>query len=322
MSDAALTLPRSPATWLTPRAPVILDWTAEKARAFGKANLTFRHALHERAMFSDAGLAATLDAYPRDKLGVFTMGCDPVDWTSWRRGDAGDLSGAQLLEAVEQGRIWLNLRAANAYLADYAALSDEVFADKERNARVRTLKRDVGLLISSPNAQVFYHLDTPLVSLWQIRGRKRVWLYPPQAPFVEVAQLERIVLRETAEQFDYAPAWDAGAEVCDLTPGRMVTWKQNAPHRIENGPMVNVSLSLEFMTPRAIARANLIYGNGVLRRRLGIKTAIRDRLDAQGLARIAAARAAKALKLQKASERVLPVTFRLDAAEPGRLVEL
>ncbi len=322
MSDTALALPRNPSTWLAPRAPVILDWTAEKARAFGKANLAFRHELHHRPMFADAGLAAALDAYPRDRLGVFTMGSDPVDWTSWRRGDAGDLSGAQLLEAVETGRIWLNLRAANAHLPAYAALSDEIFADKERNAPVRTLKRDVGLLISSPNAQVFYHLDTPLVSLWQIRGRKRVWLYPPEAPFVSDEQLERIVLRETAEQFDYAPAWDAAAEVHDLTPGRMVTWRQNAPHRIENGPMLNVSLSLEFMTPRAIARANLVYGNGVLRRRFGLKTPIRDRLDAQGLARIAAARAAKALKLQKACERVLPVTFRLDAARPGQLIEL
>lgn len=322
MTDAALHLPRTPSTWLKPREAVVLDWTDAKARAFTKANLAFRHSLHERPMFDDAGLAAALDGYPRDKLGVFTMGEDPVDWTSWRRGDAGDLSGAELLAAAEAGRIWLNLRAANLYLPAYAALCDEVFADKERASGVRTLKRDVGLLISSPNAQVFYHLDTPLVSLWQIRGQKRVWVYPPEAPYVTDEQLERIVLRESAEQFGYAPEWDAGAEVHDLTPGRMVTWRQNAPHRIENGPMLNVSLSLEFMTPRAIARANLIYGNGVLRRRLGLKAPIRDRLDAQGVARIAAARAAKALKLQMASERVLPVTFRLDAGEPGKLVEL
>jgi len=322
MSDAALAFPRTPSTWLEARAPVLLDWTAEKARAFGKANLTFRHELHQRPMFTDGGLAATLDAYPRERLGVFTMGVDPVDWGSWRRGAAGELSGAQLLEAVGQGRIWLNLRAANAHLPEYAALSDEIFADKERHTGLRTLKRDVGLLISSPNAQVFYHLDTPLVSLWQVRGEKRVWVYPPEAPFVGDEQLERIVLRETAEQFDYSPGWDAGADVVDLTPGRMVTWRQNAPHRIENGPMVNVSLSLEFMTPRAIARANLIYGNGVLRRRMGLQTPIRDRLDGQGLARIAAARAAKALKLQKASERVLPMTFRLDASAPGKLIEI
>ena len=36
---------------------VITDWTAEKQRLFGKANLSFRHDLHLRPMFDDAGLA-------------------------------------------------------------------------------------------------------------------------------------------------------------------------------------------------------------------------------------------------------------------------
>ena len=45
----------------------------------------------------------------------------------------------------------------------YAALSDEIFAEKEAEVRgLRTFKRDLGVLISSANAQVFYHLDVPL----------------------------------------------------------------------------------------------------------------------------------------------------------------
>ena len=50
---------------------------------------------------------------------------------------------------------------------------------------------------------------------------------------------------------------DREAQVFDLTPGRMVTWAQNAPHRIENGPMLNVSLSIEFMTPPALPIGDL-----------------------------------------------------------------
>ena len=69
---------------------VITDWTAEKAQAFTRRNLSFRHGLHRRPMFDDEGLADLLDRYPRDKLGVFTMGQDPADWRSWRRGSAGD----------------------------------------------------------------------------------------------------------------------------------------------------------------------------------------------------------------------------------------
>lgn len=300
---------------------VVTDWTADKARDFTRRTLTLNHALHERPMFDDEGLIEVLDRYPRERLGVFSMGEDPVAWQTWRRGEAGDLSGRQLLDAAKAGRIWLNLRAVNDHLPQYAALSDEIFADKAAHTGVRAFKRDVGLLISSANAQVFYHLDVPLVSLWQIRGQKRVWVYPRTDPYIGAERLEGIVLRETAEQFGYEPGWDAGADVVDLTPGRMVTWAQNAPHRIVNGPMLNVSLSIEFMTPQALLRANAIYGNGVLRRRLGV----RPRSVPQGasaLGHVAIARAAKALKLQKAAERGVPVSFALDPVELGRLHDL
>ncbi|MDP1619309.1 hypothetical protein [Phenylobacterium sp.] len=300
---------------------IIQDWTAEKAKAFGQQTLSFAHNLHERPLFTDAGLAEALEAYPRSRLGVFTMGEDPKDWTTWRKGSADHLSGAQLLEAALAGRIWLNLREANLYLKPYADLADEVFAEKEAMAPgLKTFKRDLGVLISSANAQVFYHLDVPLVSLWQVRGTKRVWVYPPKAPFVGEEALERIVLRESAEQFAFDPAWDAGAEEIELTPGRMATWAQNAPHRIENGPMLNVSLSMEFMTPRALLRANVIYANGVLRRRAGMAPRLADGVGPANLGKLVLARGAKALKLQTPHERVLPTTFRLDAARPGALL--
>ena len=301
---------------------MITDWTDKKAKAFGHENLAFTHDLAERPQFSDEGLASLLDRYPREKLGVFTMGEDPIAWSTWRRGAAGDLSGEALLEAAKAGRIWLNLRETNLYLSDYKALSEEIFADKAAHAPgLRTFKRDLGVLISSANAQVFYHLDVPLVSLWQIRGEKTVWVYPVAAPYVEQEALEAIVLRETAEQFAFDPAWDAGAQRYDLTPGGMVTWCQNAPHRIENGPMLNVSLSLEFMTPQALMRANVIYANGLLRRRLGAHPKVEAGLSPISLSKLVVARGAKALGLVKANPRVLPTTFHLDAARPGQLIE-
>lgn len=291
---------------------VITDWTPEKAARLTRADLAFEHNLHERPMFDDAGLISLLDRYPREKLGVFTMGEDPVDWKSWRRGSPGDLSGEQLLRAAQEGRIWLNLRHANDYLPEYAALEEEIFAEKRDRAGVRTFKRDLGMLISSANAQVFYHLDVPLVSLWQIRGQKRVWVYPPADPCVGEEQLERIVLKETAEQMAFDPAMDDLADVYDLTPGRMVTWRQNAPHRIVNGPMLNVSLSIEFMTPAALMRANVLYANGVLRKS-GRRPSIQTAPHPAALAKIALARAVKASGMSKTFERNLPETFRLEA---------
>jgi len=156
------------------------------------------------------------------------------------------------------------------------------------------------------------------VTLWQLRGAKTVWLYPPRAPYVDDVQLERIVRKESAEQFAYDPAWDAGAERVELTPGRMVTWPQNAPHRIENGDMMNVSLSIEFMTPAAVMRANVIYANGLLRR-LGARPRIQTGLGPTTLAKLALARSWKALHPGEKGRDPLPATFTLT---PGRQGEI
>jgi hypothetical protein len=304
---------------LKPVNHLSVDWPKNVANRFSHETLTMTHNLHERPMFNDDGLASLLDRYPRDKLGVFTMGSDPVDWRSWRSGKPSDLSGRELLAAVHTGRIWLNLRAANHYLDDYAALSDEIFSNKEGHIHgLKTLKHDLGVLISSPNAQVFYHLDSALVSLWQIRGTKFVRVYKPQAPFARPEQIEAVILRETPEQIPFDPSWDAEATAVTLEPGMMVTWPQNAPHRIVNGPMVNVSLSLEFMTPQALLRANVIYANGVLRRRFGMTPEIQKGLDPRALSKFGLSRAFKAINLQKAHQYKLPLSFDLRDAIPGQ----
>ena len=298
---------------------VVTDWTADKAARFGRANLRFRHDLHGRPMFDEAGLERVLDLYPRERLGVFTMGEDPTDWRSWRRGAAEGVTGDRLLEAVRAGRIWLNLRDVGAHLPDYAALCDEIFTDLESHARgLRTFKRDLGLLISSANAQVFYHLDVPLVTLWGLRGEKTLYVYPPEAPFVAPDELEAIILKDKPEQFAFDPGWDARAETFAMAPGDMITWRQNAPHRVVNGPMLNVSLSIEFMTPQALMRANVIYANGLLRRRAGLSPRVQERLGPTALAKLGLARAAKAVR--RTPGRTAPaVDFRLDARRPGEL---
>jgi hypothetical protein len=248
------------------------------------------------------------------------MGLDPVDWRSWKRGTAEGLTGEALFEAVQQGRIWLNLRAVNRRLDSYAGLAREIFGELETGVPgLRTFGHDVGLLLSSPGAHVFYHLDVLPVTLWQLRGRKRMWVYPKAAPFVSEEQLERIVLRETAEQFAFDLSWDEAAEVYDMEPGMMVSWPQNAPHRLVNDQVMNVSLSVEHQTPEALLRANVIYANGMMRRRFGSKPRLQDGFTASNLAKFGLARALKASGKVPAKPAAAP-SFRLDRERPGALV--
>ena len=49
----------------------------------------------------------------------------------------------------------------------------------------KTFKRNLGVLISSPNANVFYHADIQGQSLWQIEGVKSVYIYPRSEAFIK-----------------------------------------------------------------------------------------------------------------------------------------
>jgi hypothetical protein len=86
----------------------------------------------------------------------------------------------------------------------------------------KTFKRKLGLLISSPGAKVFYHFDVPGQGLWQIRGRKRIWIYPPTEPFLRATNVENVVRSLDKEDVPYEPWYDEHAEAYDMEPGDML----------------------------------------------------------------------------------------------------
>jgi hypothetical protein len=124
-------------------------------------------------------------------------------------------------------------------------------------------------LISSPGAQVYYHLDCPANMLWHLRGRKRVWAYPLEAGLVSDETIEGVLCGEKSEELDFKLEWDAVAIAHDLEPGEMITWPQHTPHRVVNTEGLNVSLSTEHMTPAAVKRNNVYMANRHFRKLLG-----------------------------------------------------
>ena len=274
---------------------ILTDWDAPKAAAFGTQPIVAQHTLHQRPMFSDEGLADLLDRYPREAFGLFTMdNSAEAGADTFRHGTPGDFSGAEILEAVKRGRLWINLRNANAHLPEYAELCDEMFGElDDRTPGLKTSRRDVGVLISSPNARVFYHLDIPLVTLWQIQGEKTMYVYPTGSEFASDQQIEGVLLGETEEEIDYDPSFDARSQKIVLTPGLMATWPQTAPHRIDNSDCMNVSLSCEFMTTQAKIHANALWFDAYARRTWGTHPAIERNRAATKLTKAATAQVLK-----------------------------
>ncbi|WP_051580367.1 cupin-like domain-containing protein [Pseudonocardia acaciae] len=244
--------------------PRIIQRLEPRHRAvWGRHTVKLRHGLTELDLFSDEVLAALLDTYDEKRLIMHTMADDVSTWKSVAR---GGVSGRRILDAVRSGRVWINMTDVQDADPRFRELLDAIYAEWAREVPgFNAFKRKIGLLVSSPNARVFYHCDPAGQALWQVRGRKRIYLYPPAPPFLQPAELENVIRSVTAEELSYQPWYDDHAEVYDLEPGQMLHWALNCPHRIDNHDEINVSLTSEHFTPEILRRWAVNYGNGVLR---------------------------------------------------------
>ena len=114
------------------------SWTDEARRKFRKQPVVIRHNYHEHHAFSDMALAALIERHPRDLIDFCTMGDDATDHDSWRAGDAGALSGLELIEAVRRGKLWINLRHAMDRDPDYRPIYEAMLAEARRLAAMRS----------------------------------------------------------------------------------------------------------------------------------------------------------------------------------------
>ena len=249
---------------------LFVSWTPKQIASLNSAILIARHRLDELDLFGDEQLAWTIDSHPRRDLGVNTMGTDPTRRSDWREGDAGDLDAETLLDTVKHGRLWLNLRRVMDHHPEYNRLVNELYDEMESTCpRLRTFNRSANLLISSPGAMVYYHLDCPVNMLWHLRGTKRVSAYPLDRGIVSNETIEAVLCGEAPEELEFRAAYDDLAVVHDLQPGEMITWPQHTPHRVVNTGGLNVSLSTEHMTRAAVRKNNVYLANRHFRKLLG-----------------------------------------------------
>ena len=242
---------------------IFAPWPAGASRLWGKVPLKLRHSLAEHPLFGEEAIAGLIETYPREHYQLMQPSLAPGGAS--REGDLGGASGRDALEAIAKGRMWINLRNVALVDARYAALMRRIFTEIEGNLPgLRTLSETIGIFISSPGSRTHYHADLPGQSLWQIRGRKRIYIYDPVEPFLSRRQLEDITLSRR-EFVAYERWYDDHARVFELEPGDMMHWPLNAPHRIDNHDCLNVSMTMEYFTPEIRRRHVVNRANAILR---------------------------------------------------------
>ncbi len=302
---------------------IIANWKPEHAGKFGKETLHLEHTLHKSELFSDERLAGLVENADRKHYHVNTRSSGKDGKLRRREGEFGKLSGMEILDAVRTGDIWINLRAPQVVDPAYGELLGDMYREFEaRVPGLKTFKHITTILISSPNVYVPYHCDVPGQMLWQVRGRKRVWLYPAKEPFVSPNAIEKLILGEVHEtDMVYDPAFDENAQVIDLEPGRMLHWPLNWPHRVENHDCLNVSVTTEHYTSEIRTSYAVNYANGILRK-MGVANPAKQESGLTALAKTALAAGVKFSGLGKKAAKPYTIDFAVDPAAPNSVRDI
>jgi len=299
---------------------IFAEWQPRYSALWGNQPLCLRHRLHEHPLFSRESLASLIERYPAGQYMLVKVGA-PGREREWREGDFGSLSGEEVITAIEHGSMWLNLLRVQEVDSRFGALLDGLFAELESQIpSFQTYNRICGILISSPQAQVYYHFDTSGQSLWQIAGSKRVYVYPASSPFLARDELESVCLYNNETNIRFEDWYDDYASVFTIGPGQMLSWPLNAPHRIENLGF-SVSLTVEYAMPDIQRKVRVNSANCILRERLGLNPATGTSGPAfwAKTALLGAARVTGFVEARRRSRR--PITFHLHPDTPGEIVE-
>ena len=260
---------------------------ADFARAYPDQPVKLRHELTGHDLLTLDALAHLAERMPATSveynLGKLPLGVRPEDTP------ANGLTLGETIRSIETNGSWAVLKNVERDPA-YGALLDEALeelAPLVARATGPMLHREAFLFLSSPGSVTPFHMDPEHNILLQIVGEKVMTVFP--------ARDDELVPPTKSESFhdgghrnlDWHDHFRDRGTAFRLLPGDAIHVPVKAPHFVENGPAVSISLSVTWRSERSVAEGELHGLNALLRRR-GLPTArIGARPEKQRASRIA-----------------------------------
>ncbi len=246
------------------------DWQATQASGLWRSNaLVLDHSLPESPLFGLGTLAQLIETLPRQNYMLMHTGPVGTARKLWEEGEIGNVSGADVLEAIKHGNLWLLIRHVEQVSPAMSHLLADIYREIDANVDggYATFNHVSDILISSPAAQVYYHFDQNGQTLWQVHGSKRVYVYPNRPPYLTREMLEYTAVYADETAVTYDPSYDRDATIYDLKAGQMIHWPLFSPHRIENLEF-SVSYTTQYYSAEIRRLAKLHAANGIIHSKL------------------------------------------------------
>jgi quercetin dioxygenase-like cupin family protein len=269
---------------------------AALAAAYPERFVKLTHGLADDPRLTLAALVELASEFAPENVeynpGNLPIGIDPKDVPR------ASLSIAETVRSIEENGSWMVLKFIEKHPV-YRALLAETLAEIDPVTRGKTgvmLGMEGFIFISSPGAVTPFHFDPEHNILMQIRGSKVMTLFP--------ASDENIVSGLAHEHFHLGLqhrnlAWRddfaALGTPVPLAAGEAVYVPVKAPHWVQNGDAVSISLSVTWRSEWSYAEADARAFNHILRKR-GLTPASPKRWPAQNRAKSLAFRAVRRLR--------------------------
>jgi len=277
---------------MTAHSPIIARVFSDEARgvfaaAYPDAAVKLTHELAGHPLLTIEALAGLAERMPAASveynLGKLPLGVRPEDTPS------NGLSLGETIRTIETNGSWAVLKNVERDAA-YCALLDAALRELAPLVELWTgpmLNREAFIFLSSPGSITPFHMDPEHNILLQIKGEKVMTVFP--------AGNDELVPAEQSEAFHagghrnlvWREDFRGRGTAVTLRPGDAIHVPVKAPHFVENGADVSVSLSVTWRSERSVAESELHGLNAVLRRRGLPVGRIGTRPERQGMRRLA-----------------------------------
>jgi hypothetical protein len=245
------------------------------------------HGLAGHPLLAIEALAELAERMPASSveynLGKLPLGVRPEDTPS------NGLTLGETIRTIETNGSWAVMKNVERDPA-YGALLDRALAELAPLVEARTgamLNREAFIFLSSPGSVTPFHMDPEHNILLQIRGEKVMTVFPAGDEELTPAQQSEAFHAGGHRNLAWRDEFHGRGTAVRLLPGDAIHVPVKAPHFVENGPRVSVSLSVTWRSERSVAESELHGLNAMLRRR-GLPTGrIGARPERQGVRRLA-----------------------------------
>jgi len=286
---------------------------------FNRTDFMFDHGLAHHPLFTVPALLELAKRIPRYADFVYWQNGRVKVNDKWGSNPAPRLTLEETIEGIAHNDSLVILKHAEQdkiYGPVLQEILQRIYSFTSPAAQADIVLGESLIFLNSPNRKTAYHLDLESNFLLQIAGIKLVRVFDhSDRTLTPHRELENHCGGDHNAAI-YKPERESDAHFYELTPGHGVHFPSTAPHWVENGSELSISININFDLISVHRRMKRIYRVNRLLRRLGVEpqgpgaSKVRDHMKeniAGGLSLLARLYRSAAQRRQEAEAAAYPV---------------